>query len=94
MRNSALTQEKVKSILLRIKKLRQKKGWSHEVMATSLGYSSASSYTRAENGLTQLDLPCLLSIAEILGTSVGYLVGERKKKKKKKTITTLNKISQ
>ena len=43
MRNSALTQEKVKSILLRIKKLRQKKGWSHEVMATSLGYSSASS---------------------------------------------------
>lgn len=93
MRNSTFTQEKVKSILLRIKKLRQKKGWSHEVMATSLGYSSASSYTRAENGLTQLDLPCLLSIAEILGTTVSYLVGE-KKKKKKKNITTLNKSSQ
>ncbi len=93
MRNSTFTQEKVKSILLRIKKLRQKKGWSHEVMATSLGYSSASSYTRAENGLTQLDLPCLLSIAEILGTTVSYLVGE-KKKKKKKNITTLNRSSQ
>lgn len=93
MRNSTFTQEKVKSILLRIKKLRQKKGWSHEVMATSLGYSSASSYTRAENGLTQLDLPCLLSIAEILGTTVSYLVGE-KRKKKKKNITTLNKSSQ
>ncbi len=54
---------------LRIRKVRESKGYSQEYVANLLNISQAS-YARLENQITKITLDRLFKIAEILETSV------------------------
>ncbi len=58
----------------RIKIIRLFKGWSQEEMAEKLGYS-LSGYTKIERGETDLNIPKLEKIAEIMGIDLEKLLG-------------------
>lgn len=75
----------MKTILVRIRSLRNQKGITQLLMSAELGISQPS-YNKIENGQQKLDCVLLIKIADLLETSVGYLVGEKKSKKRKKNI--------
>lgn len=58
----------------RIRVIRVFKGWSQEEMAEKLGYS-LSGYTKIERGETDLNIPKLEKISDIMGISLEKLLG-------------------
>jgi transcriptional regulator with XRE-family HTH domain len=58
-----------------IRKIRERKGYSQEYMATELSISQAS-YARIESQDTQLTVERLLQIAKILETGLTELLGD------------------
>lgn len=63
------------SVEQRIRRFREKKGFSQDYMALELEISQAS-YARLENGDTQLSVERLMQIAKILQVHFSQLVGE------------------
>lgn len=63
----------MKSILLIIKKLRQKSGLTHAQMAEKI-HISLKAWQKVENGLTRLDLDWMQQVAGILGTKLSELI--------------------
>ena len=65
MRRDEELDKDMSKIVKRISKIRMQKGYSHEAMALSLGFSRVS-YSNIESGKTKLGLRRLYQIAHIL----------------------------
>ena len=59
----------------RIRKQREALGWSQEELAQKMGYTHRSALSKIEVGKNDVSYSKMLRFAEVLGTSVGYLVG-------------------
>lgn len=59
----------------RIKARRQELKMSQREMAAKLGYTDHTTLTRIEGGKVDLPQSRIVKIAEVLGVSVGYLMG-------------------
>lgn len=65
----------IENTLENIKKIRLRKGFSHEYLAHKLDISQVA-YSKLEKNETKLNVERLFKIAEILETSVGDLLSE------------------
>ena len=68
-----------KEVISLIKKLRERKGWSLEELARRVGVAK-STLSRYENGQREFPINDLGQYAEVLGTTVEYLLGIEKEK--------------
>lgn len=59
---------------LRLKQLRESRNLSQQVVADSIGCTTAA-YSRYENGQRQPSIDTLIGLAEFYGVSVDYVVG-------------------
>lgn len=59
----------------RIRRKRIANGWSQEELAKRMGYSNKSSITRIEKGYNDVSQSKIVKFANILGTSIEYLMG-------------------
>jgi len=66
------------SIYVKIKYLREKNGLSQNKLAKLAGYSDRSSIAKIENGSVDLPLSKIEIIADVLNTTVQYLLGFEK----------------
>ncbi len=62
---------------LRVKQLRKEKGWTQKELANQLGTSYAQ-LNKYESGLNTPPLDRLMLLAEVLHTSIDYLIGGHK----------------
>ena len=60
---------------LRIKAQRESLGLSQDELAIKLGYKGKASISRIESGANEIPTSKLLRLADIMGTSVAYLMG-------------------
>lgn len=63
----------------RIRKLREKKGYSQDKMAELLDYKSKASIFKIEQGITDLPVSKIEEIAKVLSTTTEYLMGWEEK---------------
>jgi len=66
--------------MIRLKELRQEKGFTQRQMAEELGLTK-STYNYWENGKIEIDFKSLQKLADYFGVSVGYLIGAEPHKK-------------
>lgn len=59
----------------RIKEKRKEKGWTQREMAAKMGYTHHSTLARIEAGQVDVSQTRIVQFAEVLGVSVGYLMG-------------------
>ena len=59
----------------RIRRKRIANGWSQEELAKRMGYSNKSSITRIEKGYNDVSQSKIVKFANILGTTIEYLMG-------------------
>lgn len=67
------------SVGLRMKQKRIEKGYTQMEFAKKVGYTSKSTVSLIENGKRDISTSKYIKIANILGTSVDYLLGLEKK---------------
>ena len=60
----------------RVKSLRKQKGWTQAELAKRIGFSDHSMISKVESGDSGLLVTTVKDLAEILDTSIAYLVGE------------------
>ena len=59
----------------KIKRKREELGWTQEELATRMGYKSKSTINKIEMGINDVSQSKIVKFAEILDTSVAYLMG-------------------
>ena len=69
-----------KALGQRVKQLRKDKGWTQKELANKIETSYAQ-LNKYENGLNRPPLNRLILLAEVLNTSINYLIGGRKDEK-------------
>lgn len=67
------------SIGQRIKQRRTELGWSQRDLAARMGYNNNSTIARIENGKVDIPQSRIVKFSEVLGVSVGYLMGWEEK---------------
>jgi transcriptional regulator with XRE-family HTH domain len=63
------------SIGQRIKQRRTELGWSQRDLAEKMGYNNNSTVARIENGKVDIPQSRIIKFGEVLGVSIGYLMG-------------------
>ena len=63
------------SIGQKIKQRRTELGWSQRDLAERMGYNNNSTIARIENGKVDIPQSRIVKFAEILNTSIAYLMG-------------------
>lgn len=73
----------------RIRKRRNELRWSQRDLAAKMGYNNNSTITRIESGKVDIPQSRIVQFAEVLGVSIGYLMGwvSEETSKKNDTIT-------
>lgn len=66
----------------RIKEKRIEKGWSQRELAARMGYNNHSTLARIETGHVDVTQSRIIQFAEVLNTSIAYLMGYEDKKEK------------
>ena len=59
----------------RIKAKREENKWSQEELAKRMGYSTKSTITKIETGINDVSSSTIFKFANVLGTTVEYLMG-------------------
>lgn len=59
----------------RIKQKREEYGWTQEELAKRMGYKSKSTINKIEMGINDISQSKIVKFAEVLNTSVAYLMG-------------------
>ncbi len=67
--------EYLQSMGLKIKDLRIKKGYTQDELAQKMGYISRSTINKIEKGLVDMPQSKLQKIAQVLDTTIFYLIG-------------------
>ena len=75
MNKETIKEHSIDIALKRMRQLREKKGWSQDFIAIELGICQTT-YGRIECGKHKIYVYQLIEIADILETSVSYLIGE------------------
>ena len=75
MNKETIKEHSIDIALKRMRQLREKKGWSQDFIAIELGICQTT-YGRRECGKQKIYVYQLIEIADILETSVSYLIGE------------------
>jgi len=70
------------SIGQRIKQRRTELGWSQRDLAEKMGYNNNSTVARIENGKVDIPQSRIVKFSEVLGVSIGYLMGWEEEIKK------------
>ena len=70
----------------RIRQRRNELNWSQRDLAAKMGYNNNSTITRIESGKVDIPQSRIVQFAEVLGVSVGYLMGWEEKQKNNDTI--------
>lgn len=70
------------SIGQRIKQRRTELGWSQRDLAEKMGYNNNSTVARIENGKVDIPQSRIIKFGEVLGVSIGYLMGWEEEIKK------------
>ena len=73
----------------RIRLKRNEKGWSQRDLAEKMGYSNHSTVGKIETGKVDLPQSKVVQFAEVLGVSVGYLMGWEEMQQKNSTLAGL-----
>ena len=73
----------------RIRLKRNERGWSQRDLAEKMGYSNHSTVGKIETGKVDLPQSKVVQFAEILGVSVGYLMGWEEMQQKNSTLAGL-----
>ncbi len=73
----------------RIRHKRNEKGWSQRDLAEKMGYSNHSTVGKIETGKVDLPQSKVVQFAEVLGVSVGYLMGWEEMQQKNSTLAGL-----
>ena len=68
------------TIYQRIKQLREERGITQQELAEKMGYKTASAINKIELGLRDINQSKIVSFADALGTTPGYLMGWEDKK--------------
>lgn len=63
------------SIGQKIKQRRTELGWSQRDLAEKMGYNNNSTVARIENGKVDIPQSRIVKFSEVLGVSIGYLMG-------------------
>jgi transcriptional regulator with XRE-family HTH domain len=63
------------SIGQRIKQRRTELGWSQRDLAAKMDYNNNSTITRIESGKVDIPQSRIVKFSEVLGVSIGYLMG-------------------
>lgn len=63
------------SIGQRIKQRRTELGWSQRDLAEKMGYNNNSTVARIENGKVDIPQSRIIKFGEVLGVSIGHLMG-------------------
>lgn len=71
----------------KIKQRRMELGWSMRELSNRMGYLNHSTLSRIENGKVDLPQSRVVQFAEVLGTTVSYLMDWEKVQKNNSTIT-------
>ena len=69
------------SIGEKIKQKRQELKWSQRELSDKMGYSNHSTIARIESGKVDIPQSRIVQFAEVMGTSVAYLMGWEETKK-------------
>lgn len=69
-------EELTRRIALRIRKNREALEMTQEELALKVGYSGRAMTSRIEKGKVDLPISQLVKIADVLGVTVSYLIGE------------------
>ncbi len=75
------------SIGQKIKQRRTELGWSQRDLAAKMGYNNNSTVARIENGKVDIPQSRIVKFSEVLGVSIGYLMGWEEKIEKDPTGT-------
>lgn len=65
----------MKNIGQRIKQKREELGWTQEDLANRMGYKSKSTINKIEMGINDVTQSKIVKFAEILDTSISFLMG-------------------
>lgn len=73
----------------KIKQRRMELGWSLRELAKRMGYANQSTISRIENGEIDIPQSKVVKFAEVMGTSVAYLMDWEEVKKKNDTLSDI-----
>ena len=73
----------------KIKKRRIELGWSLRELAKRMGYANQSTISRIENGEIDIPQSKVVKFAEVMGTSVAYIMDWEEVKKKNDAISDI-----